>query len=83
MTSLSKKKTTVAIIGAGVSGLTVAALLEKCGIPCIVLEKRDLSQVQQRQRAGSVENRNARMFEEWGLSDLLTGPPMTVRSSSG
>ncbi len=52
MTSLSEK-TTVAIIGAGVSGLTVAALLEKCGIPCIVLEKRDLSQIQQRQRAGS------------------------------
>lgn len=72
--TVQSEKTTVAIIGAGVSGLTVAALLDKCGIPFIVLEKRELHQIHQRQRAGSVENRNARMFEDWGLSHLLTGP---------
>lgn len=77
--TLTSEKTTVVIIGAGVSGLTVAALLDKCDVPCIVLEKRGLDQIHQRQRAGSVENRNARMFEEWGLSDLLTGPPYDGR----
>lgn len=34
-------ETKVAIIGAGVSGLTLAAFLQKSGIPCVVLERRN------------------------------------------
>jgi p-hydroxybenzoate 3-monooxygenase len=65
------EKTTVVIIGAGVSGLTLATFLNKSGIPCIVLERRDRAYVQMRQRAGVVEARAVQMFERWGLAEQL------------
>jgi p-hydroxybenzoate 3-monooxygenase len=69
------ENTTVAIIGAGVSGLTLAALLKKSGVTCVILERRDREYIQTRQRAGVVEARNVQMFERWGLADqLLAGP---------
>ncbi|WP_316784956.1 4-hydroxybenzoate 3-monooxygenase [Streptomyces sasae] len=68
--------TTVVVIGAGPAGLTVANLLRRCGIDCIVLERRSREYVAQRQRAGIVESRAVRMFESWGLADqVLGGPP--------
>jgi p-hydroxybenzoate 3-monooxygenase len=71
----SNMETTVAIIGAGVSGLTLATFLQKTGIPCIVLERRDRAYIEMRQRAGVVDARAVRMFEQWGLADkLLAGP---------
>lgn len=69
------EETTVAIIGAGVSGLTLATFLQKSGVPCVVLERRDRSYIEMRQRAGVVDARAVRMFEQWGLSEqLLSGP---------
>ena len=65
--------TTVAIIGAGVSGLTLATFLTKSNVPCIVLERRDRAYIQTRQRAGAVEARAVHMFERWGLADKLLG----------
>jgi p-hydroxybenzoate 3-monooxygenase len=68
-------KTTIAIIGAGVSGLTLATFLQKSGIPCVVLERRDRAYIELRQRAGVVDARAVRMFDQWGLADqLLAGP---------
>ncbi|HEX4355318.1 MAG TPA: FAD-dependent monooxygenase, partial [Polyangiales bacterium] len=69
-------KTSVAIIGAGVSGLTLATFLQKSGVPCVVLERRDRAYIAQRQRAGVVEARGVRMFERWGLADRLLGGPV-------
>ncbi|MFD8717726.1 4-hydroxybenzoate 3-monooxygenase [Streptomyces sp. NPDC059629] len=70
------ESTTVVVIGAGPAGLTVANLLRRCGIDCIVLERRSREYVAQRQRAGIVESRAVRMFESWGLADqVLGGPP--------
>jgi p-hydroxybenzoate 3-monooxygenase len=66
----------VAIIGAGVSGLTLATFLQKSGIPCVILERRDRAYIEQRQRAGVVEARGVRMFERWGLADKLLGGPV-------
>ncbi|MEU2776758.1 4-hydroxybenzoate 3-monooxygenase [Streptomyces sp. NPDC007162] len=67
---------TVVVIGAGPAGLTVANLLRGCGIDCVVLERRSREYVTRRQRAGIVESRAVRMFESWGLADLvLAGPP--------
>ena len=63
--------TTVAIIGAGPSGLTLANLLRAAGIPCVVLERQSRTYVTQRQRAGVLEHRAAQMFEEWGLADRV------------
>ncbi|GDY49934.1 hypothetical protein SVIO_005570 [Streptomyces violaceusniger] len=72
----SPEYTTVAVIGAGPAGLTVANLLRRSGIDCVVLERRSRERVAQRQRAGIVETRAVRMFDSWGLADqVLDGPP--------
>jgi p-hydroxybenzoate 3-monooxygenase len=70
--------TTVAIIGAGPAGLTLANLLQRSGVDCVVLERRSRSYMEQRQqRAGVLEHRAARMLEEWGLGDqVLAGIPV-------
>lgn len=74
-TDQKNMKTTVAIIGAGVSGLTLATFLQKSGIPCVVLERRDRAYIEMRQRAGIVDARAVGMFEKWDLADkLLAGP---------
>jgi len=75
MTAPLRESTTVAIVGGGVSGLTGAALLRACGIDSIVPERQTRAHVEQRQRAGLVEHRAVRMFEQWGLGDVLHGFP--------
>ncbi|MGI4833000.1 MAG: 4-hydroxybenzoate 3-monooxygenase [Janthinobacterium lividum] len=71
----SPEATTVAIIGAGVSGLALATFLQQAGIPCVVLERRNRAYIEVRQRAGVVDARAVRMFQQWGLADqLLAGP---------
>ncbi|MGW2201512.1 4-hydroxybenzoate 3-monooxygenase [Streptomyces sp. NPDC001774] len=47
--------TTVGIIGSGPSGLLLARLLRNAGIDSVVLESRDRAYVEQRQRAGILE----------------------------
>ncbi|MFD9036011.1 4-hydroxybenzoate 3-monooxygenase [Streptomyces sp. NPDC059567] len=47
--------TTVGIIGGGPSGLLLARLLHNAGVDCVVLESRDRAYVEQRQRAGILE----------------------------
>ncbi len=71
----STEQISVVIIGAGVSGLTLATFLKKSGVSVIVLERRDRGYIEMRQRAGVVDARAVRMFEQWGLADkLLAGP---------
>ncbi|MEV6672155.1 4-hydroxybenzoate 3-monooxygenase [Streptomyces sp. NPDC051162] len=61
------------IVGAGVAGLTLGNLLLRRGIDCVILEKRSREYVEQRQRAGVIDTRAARMFREWGLEDRVIG----------
>lgn len=70
-----RETTTVAIIGGGVSGLATATLLRSCGISSIILERRSRSYVEERQRAGLVEYRAVRMFDQWGLGGVLPDFP--------
>src|ERR1700760_1891058 len=70
-----RESTTVVIVGGGVSGLTTALLLRSCGIDSIILERRPRSYVEERQRAGLVEHRAVRMFDQWGLGHVLQGFP--------
>ncbi|MEU9336088.1 4-hydroxybenzoate 3-monooxygenase [Streptomyces sp. NPDC048290] len=51
--------TTVGIIGGGPSGLLLARLLHNAGIDSVVLERRDRAYVEQRQRAGILEQATA------------------------
>ena len=67
--------TTVVIIGAGPTGMTLANMLQRNDVPCIVLERRSREFVENRQRAGIVDARVRRMYEDWGLASVLGGPP--------
>lgn len=68
---MKREETVIAIIGAGVSGLALATYLQKSGIQCIILERRDRDYIEQRQRAGVVDARAVRMFKQWGMSEKL------------
>lgn len=48
-------RTTVGIIGGGPAGLLLARLLHRAGVDCVVLESRTRDHVEQRQRAGMLE----------------------------
>ncbi|PWV47759.1 4-hydroxybenzoate 3-monooxygenase [Chitinophaga sp. S165] len=73
--SSNHEQTTVVIIGAGVTGLTLATFLKRSGVHCVILERKNRAYIELRQRAGVVDARGVRMFEQWGLADkLLAGP---------
>jgi p-hydroxybenzoate 3-monooxygenase len=71
--SVADENTTVVIVGAGVAGLTLGNLLLRNGIDCVIVEKAGREYVEQRQRAGVIDTRAARMFREWGLEDRVVG----------
>jgi p-hydroxybenzoate 3-monooxygenase len=77
MTEPVRETTTVAIVGAGPAGLTLASLLSTVDVACVVLEQRDRSYVEQRQRAGVLDHRAGRVFQDFGLADrILAGAPL-------
>jgi p-hydroxybenzoate 3-monooxygenase len=63
--------TTVGIIGAGPAGLLLARLLHGSGVDCVVLESRDRAYVEQRQRAGILEQATVDVLRACGAADRL------------
>lgn len=63
--------TRVGIIGAGPAGLTLALLLQRSGIPCLVLENRSRDYVENRVRAGLLEQNTVDLLHELGAADRL------------
>ncbi|MEU3979722.1 4-hydroxybenzoate 3-monooxygenase [Streptomyces sp. NPDC026672] len=64
-------RTTVGIVGAGPAGLLLARLLHRAGIESVVLESRDRPYVEQRQRAGILEQGTVDVLRAAGAADRL------------
>ena len=64
-------KTQVGIVGAGPAGLVLARLLELRGIESVVIEARSRDYVEQRVRAGVLEQRSVDCLTEAGVADRL------------
>jgi p-hydroxybenzoate 3-monooxygenase len=65
------KKTTIGIIGAGPSGLTLALMLQKSGIASVILENRSKEYVENRVRAGLLEHNTVATLENLGVAERL------------
>jgi p-hydroxybenzoate 3-monooxygenase len=64
-------RTQVAIVGAGPAGLVLAHLLRREGIECVVLEDRSREYVEQRVRAGVLEQGTVDTLVELGAGERL------------
>jgi p-hydroxybenzoate 3-monooxygenase len=64
-------RTQVGIVGAGPAGLTLAMLLHREGIDCVVLEARTREYVEKRVRAGLLEQNTVDLLRELGVADRL------------
>jgi p-hydroxybenzoate 3-monooxygenase len=61
----------VVIVGAGPAGLTVANILRAASVDCVVLETESREFIEQRPRAGFIEEWAVRALERRGLADRL------------
>ena len=64
--------TQVGIVGAGPAGLTLALLLQQADIDCVVLEGRDREYVEQRVRAGLLEQNTVDLLHAVGVGERLS-----------
>ena len=64
-------ETQVGIVGAGPAGLLLAHLLQREGIESVVLEARTREYVEQRVRAGVLEQGTVDLLTETGVGDRL------------
>jgi len=64
-------RTQVAIIGAGPAGLLLAHLLKQSGVDAVVLERRDRDYVENRVRAGVLEQVTVDLLARLGLAGRL------------
>jgi p-hydroxybenzoate 3-monooxygenase len=64
-------RTQVGIVGAGPAGLVLAHLLHQQGIEAVVLEARDREYVQQRVRAGVLEQNTVDLLRDAGVAERL------------
>ncbi len=66
-----KEKTNIGIIGAGPAGLTLALLLQKAGLNCVILEYRSREYAESRVRAGLLEQNTVDLYNDLGVADRL------------
>lgn len=68
---LTTTRTQVVVVGAGPAGLTVANVLRDKGIGCVLLEEQTRGFIEQRPRAGFIEEWAVHRLERHGLADRL------------
>jgi p-hydroxybenzoate 3-monooxygenase len=68
---MRRLRTQVAIVGAGPSGLLLSHLLGRRGVDSIVVERRTREYVEQRVRAGLLEQGTVELLREAGVADRL------------
>jgi p-hydroxybenzoate 3-monooxygenase len=61
----------VVIVGAGPAGLTIGSILRAAGVDCLVLETETREFIEQRPRAGVLEEWAVRGLQQRGLADNL------------
>ena len=64
-------QTQVGIIGAGPAGLILGLLLDRAGIDSVILEARERSYVEQRVRAGVLEQNTVELMHRLGVADRM------------
>jgi p-hydroxybenzoate 3-monooxygenase len=64
-------RTQVGIVGAGPAGLMLALLLQREGVEAVVLERRDRDYVEQRVRAGLLEQNTVDLMHRLGVGERL------------
>jgi p-hydroxybenzoate 3-monooxygenase len=64
-------KTQIGIIGAGPAGLVLAHLLQRAGIECVVLEAQTRQYIEERVRAGVLEQGTVDLLNELGLGERM------------
>lgn len=67
----------VVVVGAGPAGLTVANILSAASVDCVVLETESREFIEQRPRAGFIEEWAVRALERRGLADRLLSHAQT------
>ncbi len=65
------QRTRVVVVGAGPAGLTVANILRAASVDCVLLETESRQFIEQRPRAGFIEEWAVRALERRGLADRL------------
>ncbi|MFD3573429.1 4-hydroxybenzoate 3-monooxygenase [Streptomyces sp. NPDC058644] len=75
--SAPPRRARVVVVGAGPAGLTVANILRAASVDCVVLETESREFIEQRPRAGFIEEWAVRALEERGLADRLLAHAQT------
>lgn len=70
-TAHSSPRVPVVIVGAGPAGLTVGNILRAAGVDCVILERETREFIENRPRAGVIEERAVRGLHRRGLADNL------------
>lgn len=69
--SAPRRRARIVVVGAGPAGLTVANILRAASVDCVVLETESRTFIEQRPRAGFIEEWAVRALEQRGLADRL------------
>ena len=71
MSQRLRRRTQVGIVGAGPAGLVLGHLLHRAGIDAVVLEARDRDYVEQRVRAGVLEQGTVDLLKRVGVGERM------------